>query len=209
MSSENKEAGLVEKHGSWDGVYREMAEEELPWNAGAPDSDLVTLIESGKIPKGRALDLGVGPGHDAAFLAKSGYQVTAVDISPAAIRLAKKTARAAGVEDKINFLEADILHMRTPSEAFGFIYDRGCFHIFPRIQRPLYMARINRAFSSGGIFMIRTFSDKVPPGPGPHRFTKAELLENFEGFELLSIKESVFEGPRRPEAWLAVFRKIR
>jgi len=204
----SQKTGLVEELGGWDEVYKSVAETELPWNAGGPDSDLVRLVGEGKIPKGRVLDLGVGPGHDAAFLAKEGYDVYAIDISSAALNLARKTANAFGVEDKIKFMQADVLDMKVGAGAVSFVYDRGCFHVFKPEQRPFYIGRIHRALKRDGKLLIRTFSDKVPPGPGPHRFTKSELLTCFEsGYELEFIEEGIFEGPRKPEAWLALFRK--
>src|SRR5207244_478667 len=46
---------------------------------------------------GRALDLGCGPGRNALHLAARGFQVDAVDLSPAAIGWAEERAREAGV----------------------------------------------------------------------------------------------------------------
>jgi hypothetical protein len=43
--------------GGWDAVYRDLKPEDLPWNAGGPDPDLVRLVESGAVPIGRAIDL--------------------------------------------------------------------------------------------------------------------------------------------------------
>jgi len=208
MNPKNREPGLVDKLGGWDKVYRELKTEDLPWNAGKPDSDLVRLMESGVIPPGPVLDLGVGPGHDAAFLAQKGFDVTAIDISPTALALARKTARAGGVESRIEFREEDVLELKSKPGAFSFVYDRGCFHLFESAKRPVYLDRIGRALKTGGHLSIRTFSDKVPPGPGPYRFTREELLGYFkDAYELLSLSEGIFEGPRRPEAWLALFEK--
>lgn len=202
------EKGLVEELGGWDEVYEKIAPAQLPWNAGKPDSDLVRLFEAGRFPAGRALDLGTGPGHDAAYLANNGFEVHAIDISPKALTLARETAASAGVSGKIRFLEADVLRLKVAQNAFTLINDRGCFHVFEPKLRPFYTSRVHRALKPGGKLFLRTFSDKEPPGPGPRRLAREELLSCFEtGFKLESLEEGIFEGPRKPKAWLALFRK--
>ena len=48
-------------------------------------------------PKGRVLDLGCGPGTDVVYFAARGYDVTAVDWSPAMVQEAHQMIRAAGL----------------------------------------------------------------------------------------------------------------
>lgn len=200
--------GIIEQFGSWDAVYRDMAPEELPWNAGGPDSELVRLVEAGTIPPGRALDLGAGPGHDAAFLAKKGFKVLALDISPKAIALARKTAKAAGVEKAVDFRVEDVLKLSSPEGSAAFVNDRGCFHVLAPADRARYLELIHRVLVPGGLLFLRTFSDQEPPGPGPHRFSRKELEELFaERFDMLELKDGIFEGPRKPKAYLCLLRK--
>ncbi|MBD3353815.1 MAG: methyltransferase domain-containing protein [Candidatus Lokiarchaeota archaeon] len=49
------------------------------------------------------LDLGCGTGDEAIVLAKRGHDITAIDISPAMIEIAKKKAEKFGVKDNIDF----------------------------------------------------------------------------------------------------------
>ena len=60
----------------------------------------------------RCVDLGTGAGVIAVCLARyiPDADVTALDISPAALRLAEENARAHGVEERILFLESDWLN---------------------------------------------------------------------------------------------------
>lgn len=59
-----------------------------------------------KLPSGsRILDVGCGTGRHSVELAKRGYQVTGVDISPGMLDVARKKAGEAGVE--VEFIEAD------------------------------------------------------------------------------------------------------
>lgn len=59
-------------------------------------------------PRGlrRALDLASGPGRHAISLARRGFDVTAVDLSPTLLRHARSEAEAAGVT--IEFIESDM-----------------------------------------------------------------------------------------------------
>ncbi len=76
-----------------------------PW-AGQARSELVSLVESGVLRPGRAIDLGCGAGDNAIFLAQHGFEVTALDFAPAAIAKAKAKARHAGLD--IDFVVDDL-----------------------------------------------------------------------------------------------------
>src|SRR5688500_5333231 len=60
------------------------------------------------LPIGRALDLGCGEGADSVWLAESGWDVVAVDISDTALRRARAAAAAHGVLDRIDFQQHDL-----------------------------------------------------------------------------------------------------
>lgn len=199
---------ITEQYGSWDEVYRDVQPDQLPWNAGGPDPDLVRLVAAGKIPGGRAIDVGTGPGHDAIFLAKKGFKVLAIDIAPRAIELARANARQAGIGVAIDFRVQDILKLSSPAGSATLVNDRGCFHVLAPADREKYIRRIEEVLFPGGLLFLRTFSDKEAPGPGPHRFTRTELEGLFSGkFEFLELGEGVFEGPMKPRAYFCLLGK--
>ena len=200
--------GIVAEHGGWNEVYQKLPPEQLPWNAGGPDPDLVRLVESKRIAVGRAVDIGTGPGHDAIYLAKKGFRVLAIDIAPAALDLARANAEKAGVEKAIGFRIADILDLSSPSSSASFMHDRGCFHFLAPGDWKKYIDRIHDVLAPEGYLLLRTFSDKEPDGPGPYRFSQKELESLFSpSFSFLEIKESVFEGLSRPKAYLCLLQK--
>jgi SAM-dependent methyltransferase len=199
---------LVDEHGGWDQTYRDLAPDQLPWNAGGPDPDLVRLVESGKVPVGRAIDLGAGPGHDAIYLAKMRFKVLAVDISPPAIELAKANAKLAGLGVAVDYRVEDVLKLSSPAGTATFVNDRGCFHVLAPDGRQTYVDRVHRVLALGGLLFLRTFSDKEPPGSGPHRFTREELEDLFSPkFEFLEFGEGIFEGPSKPKAYFCLLQK--
>jgi SAM-dependent methyltransferase len=196
------------QRGSWDEVYRDLAPDQLPWNAGGPDSSLVRLVEAGKVPVGRAIDLGTGPGHDAIYLVKAGFKILAVDIAPRAIELARANAKKAGVERALDFRVEDVLKLSSPASSATFINDRGCFHTLAPRDRRTYVDRVYAVLAAGGHLFLRTFSENEPPGPGPHRFTRKELEDLFSArFEFLEFAEGVFDGPKKPKAYICLLRK--
>ncbi|MHB2026506.1 MAG: class I SAM-dependent methyltransferase [Elusimicrobiota bacterium] len=198
----------LDEHGSWDAVYRNTKPEDLPWNAGGPDPELAHIVESGKIAPCRALDLGAGPGHDAIFLAKKGFKVLAVDISPAALELAKANAARAGIGAALDYRVENVLRLSLPPQTAGFINDRGCFHTLAPADRAIYIEKASGILALGGRLFLRVFSDKEPPGPGPYRFSRRDLEDLFSPkFAFLEFGEGIFEGPRKPKAYLCLLEK--
>lgn len=63
---------------------------------------------AGSLPPGTALDLGCGEGGDVVWLARRGWVVTGIDISPTAVERAAAAADAAGVGGRVEFVAADL-----------------------------------------------------------------------------------------------------
>lgn len=80
------------------------------------------LAEAADLRPGTALDAGCGGGSDALWLAARGWQVTAVDVSPAALAQAREAADAvdAGAAGRITWLAADLTTWE-PAERFDLV----------------------------------------------------------------------------------------
>jgi ubiquinone/menaquinone biosynthesis C-methylase UbiE len=190
----------------WEDMYSQTAPSALPWNAAGPDPDLVRLVNAGTIPVGQALDIGAGPGHDSVFLIQHGFNVIGIDISPSAVILARENASNAGL---FGFFQVgDIRQIPVEDRFIDFAYDRGCFHVLAPEDRPQAIDETARVLKKGGLYLLRVFSDKEPPGEGPHRFTKKELDDLFAGkFKTLQFWEGIFEGPRKPKSYSMLMEK--
>lgn len=175
----------------WDDVYRTRPLGEIPWHSGQPDRHLVRLVNEGRIPKGRVLDMCSGDGTNSIYLASRGFDVYGVDISGTAVKIARqrcaerKVACAYEVGDVLN------LSLRGP---FDFIFDRGCFHHVPKGQKPAYVATLRRLLRPGGKLFLLCFSDKNPP------YAKNLTREDIRGyfgrdFRIHFIKDSVHREP--------------
>lgn len=75
----------------WDSVFREGK----GFNPH-PSEHLAQMIKGR--PPGRALDVGMGQGRNALFLAQQGWQVTGIDIAGDGIRQAQEAASARHLE---------------------------------------------------------------------------------------------------------------
>ena len=64
-------------------------------NGFEPAQFLVQNVEL--LPKGRVLDVAMGSGRNAIYLAKMGFRVEGVDVSTEAVNTALKSARKVGV----------------------------------------------------------------------------------------------------------------
>src|SRR3979411_3121323 len=68
-----------------------------PWDTKAPKENVIGWHTGGWV-HGNVLDIGCGLGANAVYLAKNGYTVTGLDISPTALITAERRAKDAGVD---------------------------------------------------------------------------------------------------------------
>jgi SAM-dependent methyltransferase len=188
---------------NWKKLYEELPVETMPWYSESLDFDLEREIKERGLNAGRFLDLGTGPGTQAAELAKRGFTVTGTDLSPAAIEGAKRRVKS------VELVQDDILASKL-KEPFAYVFDRGCFHVLPPESRSKYVETVHRLLEPRGLLFLKCFSVEEPDqGTGPHRFDEAMLREVFSAeFDFLSVKQSYFEGTRdpKPRALFSVLR---
>ena len=115
--------------GAWDERY---AESDLLW--GAEPNRLFAEVMAGLEP-GRALDLAAGEGRNAIWLARQGWDVTAVDFSPVAIERGKALARDLGAE--VRFEVADLRDYEPDPGAFNLVAIL-YLHVDPELRRTIH-----------------------------------------------------------------------
>jgi SAM-dependent methyltransferase len=81
----------------WEQLWSKTLREDADKVARRPPNAHL-MAEAADIPPGRALDAGCGHGADTLWLAAHGWQVTAVDFSPAALAQGRSMAEAAGAD---------------------------------------------------------------------------------------------------------------
>jgi len=193
---------------NWDERYRTG---DLPWDSNIPSRELIRVLDEEGIPPGRVLELGCGTGTNSAYLAQRGFAVTAVDISPRAIELARERARREGVS--VEFIIADVTTLEAPPVPYDFIFDRGCYHCVRRTDLPAFQEMLRRVAAPGSRYLVLAGNaNEVTDAPGPPRVHEHELRADFEGiFEVLWIREFRFQDPGGtdgPLGWAAFMNRL-
>lgn len=153
---------------------------------------LVELVDA--LPAGTALDLACGTGRNAVFLAQSGWRVTAVDSSAAAIARLKKTApqidaRVADLERGEFVIEPD---------SFDLICD------FYYLQHDLFPA-IRQGLRPGGVFAGAIHLPEAGHD-SPFTLRSGELRNEFAGWKILYYSEAPQAGGKRRSARIVARR---
>jgi SAM-dependent methyltransferase len=164
----------------WDNLYRKnkgyvFGKEPAPF--------LVDALPV--LPLGRALDLAMGEGRNAVYLAKKGFEVVGVDISEVAIRKAQRLSRDSHVH--IKTVVADLNKYQIPPMSYDVII------VFYYLQRSLH-EQIVRALKPGGVLVYQTYTlDQVKHDPAENRdylLGKGELKTLFKDLEVVKYEET-------------------
>jgi len=126
--------------GWWESAYRQSP----PWDIGAPQPEIVKLVENREIGSGKILDIGCGLADNSIFLARNGFSATCMDIAHLAIEKGKAKAREQKVE--IDFTVGDALKLDEyfDEEYFAAVVDSGLFHGLSDEERLLFAKQIYR-----------------------------------------------------------------
>jgi len=137
-----------------------------PWDSGVTPPEIVSLVEGGRIPPGRALDLGCGTGTNVTYLKQHGFDVVGVDWSVRAIAKARKKLYAAHINADLfsaDLLDAERFPARGP---FDFVMDIGVMHTFDDTDRTRYTATLDRVTHSGSYHYAFGFKRGMVPRRG-------------------------------------------
>lgn len=141
----------------WDRFYADRSR-PVPFFVAKPDENLAAYLDQGLIAPGRALDLGCGPGRNALYLASHGFEVDAVDLSPAAVAWGRDRAQEAGVDVRFLCGDAFALPAGELKGPYDLVVDSGCFHHLPPHRRPSYLALLDRVLAPGGHLALTSFA---------------------------------------------------
>jgi 2-polyprenyl-3-methyl-5-hydroxy-6-metoxy-1,4-benzoquinol methylase len=153
-----------------------------------------------RLPAGRALDLATGLGRCAVKLARTGWNVTAVDISEVGIRIARRHADRLGAH--VDWIVADLEHFLLPSRHFDVVT------VFNYLDRTRLPGQIVRTLRPGGMLLFETFTLNQLQVPGnhltnpDHMLRPGELLSMFPGLRVRAYRD-VIEADRAVASLLA------
>lgn len=181
----------------WETRYRDHV---TPWDAGRVPQDLVA--HAAKLsPGARILIPGCGSAYEALFLAERGFDVVAIDFSPAAVEAAQKQLGRFGSAAKLaDFFAFD------PGRPFDVIYERAFLCALPPKTWPGYPGRCAELLRAGGTIAGFWFFSDTPRGPpfGTSEVALGALMHpHFEIIEDKAVEDSieVFRGRERWQVW--------
>jgi hypothetical protein len=170
-----------------------------PWDKGGVPQALRGFAAAS--PALSTLIPGCGSAYELAYLADCGWDVSAIDFSPAAVAQGKVVAGAHAAR----VVEADFFAWQ-PATPLQLIYERAFLCAMPRAMWPQVAARWAQLLAPGALLAGYFFFDETAKGPpfGIGRAQLAALLQ--DSFECLAddaVSDSipVFAGKERWMVW--------
>ncbi|MBL7219308.1 MAG: class I SAM-dependent methyltransferase [Phycisphaerae bacterium] len=172
----------------WDSRY--TRKNAAPWDTKKVAVELKKAVESGTIKPGRAVVLGCGAGTNSIYLASKGFDVTAIDVAPTALEIAKQ--RAAKAKVKVNWMLADVTAV-PKLKPFDFMYDRGCYHGVRRSFAKEFVESARKLSRPGTKFLILAGNANEKRRYGPPRVKEADIRKDFtSSFDFTWLRETKF-----------------
>jgi len=191
---------LIER---WDRRYHKG--KRAPWNNDLPAAPVLQeAVKKKAIKPCRTVVLGCGSGANAIFLAKKGFDVTAVDVAPTALGIAMADAKKAGV--KVRWVLADVLKL-PEAKPYDLIFDRGCYHNVRYVDAAGFVASLKQLTRPGSrCFILSCNRDKAP---GIREKTMRDDFSELFDFEWIR-KATIHvgkNGKHKIDAWSVMLRR--
>ena len=132
------------------------------------------------------LEIGCGMGTDGAQFAKAGANYTGIDLTDAAIELARKRFQVSGLKGEFRVADAERLDF--PGASFDLVYSHGVLHHTPDIEAAV--CEIHRVLKPGGRAIVMLYhrgSYNYRVGIRVLRRAGAGLLTSEAGIKLINL----------------------
>jgi SAM-dependent methyltransferase len=167
---------------AWNEVFTKRQGREFPHNK------LLAETIRGRKP-GKALDIGIGEGRNALFLATQGWEVTGFDISDVGVRLAREAAQKRGL--KLELLVDDVDRFDYGRQRWDLVVGMYMHALITRNA-----AKIIDSLKPGGIIVVEGFHrdlNRQGLQGGYIGYRSNELLKAFDRLRVLHYEDTV--GP--------------
>jgi SAM-dependent methyltransferase len=178
---------------------------KTPWDFGGVPAALKSFLGRSSVPR-RVLIPGCGSGYEVQAFHAAGYDVTAIDFSPAAVDQAKRVLGVLAERVILgDFFTHDFGHCR-----FDLIYERTFLCSMAPSRWPDYVNRMTDLLSPGGrLIGVFLYGQRSLSGP-PFPFTDTDAKQLFERrFQLVRnevVTDSLplFHDMERWQEWLKI-----
>ena len=155
-----------------------------------------------RLPRGNALDIAMGTGRNAIFLASHGYEVDAIDYSEVAVEKVRSFAQKESLS--INAAQADLSDYQIAEGTYDVILN---FYFLERSLIP----QIKKALKPGGMLLFETYTVEQPQYGRPHNpaylLKPNELLNSFMELHIIYYHERVETNQAETKAIASLLAK--
>ena len=188
----------------WEVAYRETT---TPWETGKPSGELVRIVEGKILKPSRVLEVGCGTGANAVYLARRGFEVTAIDSSPPAVERARTRAEQTGA--LLRIVLGDVFEFAETSGPFDLVFDAGFYHFIRRITLSRFLDLLWRVTSPGSLYLtLAGAAEGAAEGEGPPCVSEDEVRSELGRlFECIELR---IESPNRKDGyagWSCLMRR--
>lgn len=182
---------MTDSNTYWNQYYKEYV-----YKSGkAPSAFLEEMLP--RLQKGLVLDVAMGEGENAVYLAQKGYQVKGFDISEVAIERAKGLARDTGVSIIAEKADADMFLLKVME------YD-SIVMVGYKPQTDRFFPEMVKALKQGGTILIDAYhTDEMDEAISKDEYYKNnfyrsnELLKHLKDLRVLHYREGLIDGKER------------
>ncbi|WP_110955047.1 class I SAM-dependent methyltransferase [Anaerosinus massiliensis] len=171
------------------------------WHDHASPQELLEFVK--ELPIGaKCIEFGCGEGHEVRALAKLGFKVTGIDISPTVIQRNKTITPA---DLCVEYIVGDITDLRTigiEDGSFDFALDIGCLHMLSEpVDRNSYLKEVKRVLKPGAFLYLQnglSLEDVQPQDADQANELQKikEFMQNYNSEKLMPRKIITTEGER-------------
>lgn len=190
----------------WDDRYNNRSD---IWSLNTPNPVLVQALEQKNIiSPARILVAGCGKGEDAIYLAKSGFEVTAIDFSAEAVSAALMNSRKENAV--LEIIRGDLFNLKNEfAGVFDYIYEYVTLCAIDQARIEELIENISSALKPGGHFITVPFPIDGRAGGPPfaldfvmlYKIISKYLKLEFYAKNINSVK------PRKGKEVLMIFKK--
>jgi SAM-dependent methyltransferase len=126
---------------------------------GDVDADLFMIEQFAARCGSPILELACGTGRVLVPLARQGYQVTGVDVSPAMLEMARRKVTAENLAHRVTLVEQDMRELNLGTQFnLAFIAVNSFLHLLSTDDQLAALARIRHHLSPGGLLLLDLFN---------------------------------------------------
>ncbi len=178
---------------------------KTPWDFGGVPLALTSFLERSSVPGG-VLVPGCGSGYEVQAFHAAGYEVLAMDFSPAAVEQAKRVLGF--LAERV--LLGDFFTYDFGQRRFDLIYERTFLCSMTPSRRPEYVNRVAELLSPGGTLIgVFLYGQRSSSGP-PFSLTDTDAQQLFRRHfklvrsEVMTDSLPLFRNMERWQEWLKI-----